>query len=351
MPNVPIIDFARWRDGSAEEKRQFAEELGQVCHRVGFFHLVNHGIDIEFQEKIKSMMRDLFRLPLHEKEKISKTLSPHFRGWEALGTERTNGRVDYREQVDTWTDRAPRAEDPDKPYMRLYGPSQYFEDSVLPGYRALTREWFARCTFVSDALLDAMAVALGLEENFFRQKFGASTDRMSLTKWIYYPGSKTGQHGVNAHKDTGFLTLLLPDGPGLEVQHQNGAWLPVQSVPGAFVVNLGEILQSLTGQYFVATPHRVVTSRERYSCAYFHGPHLDFQVSQKLKLDPKFEKAVAASPFHRNAKFMARKEETAAGVGDMGSPHIPNTYGEQLWNYFSRAYPDIVQSFYPRSRL
>jgi hypothetical protein len=72
---------------------------------------------------------------------------------------------------------------------------------------------------------------------------------MTDRRYIHYPGSPTGQHGVNAHKDTGLVTLLLPDGPGLEIQLQvTGEWVPVETIPGAFVVNLGEILQSLTGQ-------------------------------------------------------------------------------------------------------
>ena len=43
---------------------------------------------------------------------------------------------------------------------------------------------------------------------------------------------------------------------------------------------------------------------------------------------------------------MAKKEETEAGVGDMESDHVAHTYGEMLWNYFSRAYPDIVARHY-----
>ena len=169
---------------------------------------------------------------------------------------------------------------------------------------------------------------------------------MSLIKWIHYPGSDEGQHGVNAHKDAAFLTLLMPDGPGLEIQLLDGSWSAVEAVEGAFVVNLGEALQSLTGHYFVATPHRVVTSRERYSCGYFHGSSLTYRLDQPLELDRRFVERVQASPFHSNARFMARKEETDAGVGDMASEHVAQTYGEMLWNYFSRAYPAIVERHY-----
>ncbi len=106
VATVPVVDFARWAHGSASERQAFADELGEICHKVGFFQLINHNVDDGLQQRVKAMMRELFQLPLEAKEAISKELSPHFRGWEALGTERTNGRVDFREQVDTWSDGA-----------------------------------------------------------------------------------------------------------------------------------------------------------------------------------------------------------------------------------------------------
>ena len=44
---------------------------------------------------------------------------------------------------------------------------------------------------------------------------------------------------------------------------------------------------------------------------------------------------------------MARKHETEAGVGDMQSDYKPAVYGEQLWNYFSRSYPENVAAHSP----
>ena len=43
---------------------------------------------------------------------------------------------------------------------------------------------------------------------------------------------------------------------------------------------------------------------------------------------------------------MARKFETEAGIGDMASEYKPAVYGEQLWNYFERSYPDIMRRYY-----
>jgi isopenicillin N synthase-like dioxygenase len=154
---------------------------------------------------------------------------------------------------------------------------------------------------------------------------------------------------VNAHHDTGFLTVLAAGTtPGLQVENTSGEWIDVPVVPDSFVINLGEMLQAITGNYFVATPHRVITSEPRLSAGYFHGPSLDTRLDP-LPLDPRFEAEVATSSRHRDAGFMAGRDETAAGVGDMRSPHRPSTYGEQLWNYFARSYPANMALHYPRS--
>ena len=44
---------------------------------------------------------------------------------------------------------------------------------------------------------------------------------------------------------------------------------------------------------------------------------------------------------------MTRRSETEAGVPDMQSQYRAAVYGEQLWNYFSRSYPENVERHYP----
>ena len=56
--------------------------------------------------------------------------------------------------------------------------------------------------------------------------------------------------------------------------------------------------------------------------------------------------AVAASPRHRDAGFMAKRHELLAGTTGVSSTSAP-VYGEQLWNYYVRSYPDTVASHYP----
>ena len=88
-----------------------------------------------------------------------------------------------------------------------------------------------------------------------------------------------------------------------------------------------------------------MTTAARQSVGYFHGPSLGASLAP-LPLSPRFAEAVAASPRHRSAGFMAQRAETQAGIGDMGSPNHPDSYGQQLWNYFCRSYPDNVARHY-----
>ena len=104
----------------------------------------------------------------------------------------------------------------------------------------------------------------------------------------------------------------------------------------------------MTGNYLLATPHRVITQEPRLSLAYFHGPSLATPLVP-LPLAKRFGERVAASPRHRNAGFMARRQETEGGIGDMRSQYRAQVYGEQLWNYFERSYPDHVARHYGSS--
>ena len=126
---------------------------------------------------------------------------------------------------------------------------------------------------------------------------------MSLAKFIHYPPTPQGEAGVNAHRDTGFLTVL-DHGPtaGLQVQNQAGEWIDVPAVEGSYVINLGETLQAMTGNYLVATAHQVITTEERYSAGYFHGPSLDVCLAP-LPLDDRYRRGRGRQPPPQQCRF------------------------------------------------
>lgn len=340
---IPVVSLADW-NGPSADRTVFAERLREICHEVGFLQVVDHGVDPDFLRDYFAVLEAFFALPEETKAKMDKHKSPWFRGWERVGTELTDARVDHREQVDVWTELVPDDSGDGPAYLRLRGPNQWLDDDELPGFRRLVERFQTEMEALADELMAAMSLALGLDTDHLQNRFG--TERMSLVKLIHYPPTPPGDAGVNAHHDTGFLTLLWQHRVGgLQVRNQQGEWIDVPVDDNAVIVNLGEMLQAMTGNYFVATMHRVVSDEERYSSAYFHGPELTTDLSP-LPLDDRFVEAVAASEHHREAGFMARHEELVDGARGTTSAPV-DTYGQQLWNYFTRSYPDLVTTHHP----
>jgi isopenicillin N synthase-like dioxygenase len=332
--SIPVIEL-----GSDREDPALGRELGEICHDIGFFVVVDHGVPTGQIAEVFELMERFFALDDDTKAKIDKSNSPWFRGWEAVGSELTNNRVDVREQIDVWTEWPVADEHPPSPVdRRLLGPNQWLPDEVLHGHRRITQEWMNTLGDLGDDILGLLSLGLGLGVDHFRSLFGDQP--MSLVKMIHYPPTPQGAAGVNAHHDTGFLTILAP-GPaaGLQVENPDGDWIDVPAIPDSFVVNLGEMLQAMTGNYFIATPHRVIASEDRLSTGYFHGPSLDTPLAQ-LPLDERYAATVAMSDRHRSGGFMASTAETWAGIADMSSSEHAATYGDQLWRYFARSYPD-----------
>lgn len=339
---IPNYSLARWRHG--DDPTAAADELVRMCHGVGFFTITDHGVPDEFVERYFELLEAFFDLPEHTKARIDKRNSPHFRGWERVGAELTNGRVDHREQLDLSTENDVHPADAEPEYLRLDGPNQWLPDEVLPGFRDAVNQWLQYMGDLAWELMEIMSVGLGLPQHHLRDVFGERP--LSLTKLIRYPRTPEGEAGVNAHKDAGFLTFVVQHGVGgLEALAPDGEWIAVDPPHGAFVVNVGEMLQALTGNYFVAATHRVVATEPRFSAAYFHGPDLRTAI-EPLPLPLHFHEAVAASPRHRNAGFMTKRDEILDGETAISGQVAP-VFGQMMWNYYVRSYPDVVEAHFP----
>jgi isopenicillin N synthase-like dioxygenase len=341
---IPEVDLAAW-NGSVAERDALAARVRSICHEVGFFHLVGHGIEPEFVARHLDHQRRFFELDERDKARIDKARSPHFRGWERVGAELTGGRPDLREQLDLSSEHPVRGLAAQPPYLRLDGPNQWLDEATLPGFREHMGDYFSRMSALADRLLDVFSVGLGLAPDHLRGVFGERP--LSFVKLIDYPPTPPDGAGVNPHHDAGFLTLLLQhDVGGLQVQNHDGVWVDVPPRRDAFVVNIGEMLQEMTGNYFVATTHRVIAGERRQSSAWFHGPDLTTRLDP-LPLDDWFAAAVAASPHHATAGFMARRNEIESGIDGIGGAAGAGVYGQQLWNYYCRSYPDNVARHHP----
>ncbi|KRD17518.1 MULTISPECIES: isopenicillin N synthase family dioxygenase [unclassified Streptomyces] len=277
---LPVIDLSAADRGPRARKLLHAQLHG-AAHDVGFFQLVGHGVGRRETEDLLTAMRAFFALPEAERLAIDNVNSPHFRGYTRTGDERTGGRQDWRDQLDIGAERPARAPGPDEPaYWWLQGPNQW--PGGLPALRTAALAWIERLSAVAEKLLHELLAAIGAPADFYDPVFGERAH--PHLKLVRYPGSAgdgAGQ-GVGAHKDYGFLTLLLQDRVGgLQVQREDGRFHDVPPLDGAFVVNLGELLEVATNGYLLATNHRVVSppsAVERYSVPFFYNPRLDARV-------------------------------------------------------------------------
>ncbi|MFF3939069.1 isopenicillin N synthase family dioxygenase [Streptomyces phaeofaciens] len=277
---LPIIDLSA-ADRGPQARALLRAQLHSAAHDVGFFQLVGHGVPDEDTRRLLTAMRAFFALPEAERLAIDNVNSPHFRGYTRTGDERTGGRQDWRDQLDIGAERPARAPGPGEPaYWWLEGPNQW--PAALPGLRTAALAWIDRLSAVAERLLHELLASIGAAPDFYDPVFGERAH--PHLKLVRYPGSAgdgAGQ-GVGAHKDYGFLTLLLQDQVGgLQVQREDGRFHEVPPLPGAFVVNLGELLEVATNGYLVATNHRVVSppsAVERFSVPFFYNPRLDARV-------------------------------------------------------------------------
>ena len=131
---------------------------------------------------------------------------------------------------------------------------------------------------------------------------------------------------MGAHRDAGVLTLLLaePGSGGLQVREPDAEFIDVDPLPGAFIVNIGEMLEIASGGYLRATEHRVlIGGAERISVPYFFNPRLDAELPVLTLPDD-----LAAN---------------ARGVtADPSNDRIFPVYGRNAWKSRVRAHPDVA---------
>lgn len=333
LPALPVVDLQA-------DVGKLREGLREAAHEVGFFYLTGHQVPDYLMERVLAAARRLFELPQADKDAVAMVHSPHFRGYTRLGGELTRGEVDWREQIDIGPQRQPIG-GPGKPdYLWLQGPNQW--PSAVPELPGIIGEWDVAMTRVARTLLRHWAVSLGSPPDVFDAAFADAP--ATLIKVIRYPARAASPQGVGAHRDSGVLTLLLaePGSRGLQVRrkatHPDGGWIDVPPLDGAFIVNIGELLEVATGGYLRATEHRVNldgAAAQRISVPFFFNPRLDAQIP------------VLSLP----EELAARAAKRWSATDDPSDP-IFAVYGRNAWKSRVRAHPDVAEAHgYSSSRV
>ncbi|NER01945.1 MAG: isopenicillin N synthase family oxygenase [Okeania sp. SIO3C4] len=282
MKSLPIISLSKLEKASSQE----IKNLYDVCYEHGFFYLKEHGVSSEIINQTIEASRKFFQLPedvkLNYRQDIQKVYPKTSRGYIPLYGEFVNKETgfDPKEMFDLGIER-PLSEQP------FTGPTVIPDDTVAPGFASSHYELQNEImTKVVPKLLKGLALALGLEANWFDRYF---TEPALVQRTIYYPAG-TGRAGK--HTDNSVFTVLIQENlplPSLRV-YTKEEWIDAPCVEDAFVINLGDMLQIWTKRLFASTPHEVIhrnSGVSRISIPFFIYPNIDsiiepFGTTQKI---------------------------------------------------------------------
>ncbi|MGO1320039.1 MAG: isopenicillin N synthase family dioxygenase [Galactobacter sp.] len=330
---LPVLDLSTARNVDGSFNPEFLEKLRDAAHNVGFFQLIGYGARSNQAQELLDTLAEFFSRPVEERLELDNRLTSTFRGYTRLGAERTQGRADSREQIDYGPDREPEANVPaGQEYLRLQGHNLFPSEYPVLEERAMA--WAELMSATGAELLSALLTSIGVDPEHFADAFADKPAWMG--KLVHYVGGDlvpgAGKQGVGAHADYGFVTLLLQDQiGGLEVQpHGQEEWIDVDPIPGALVVNLGEMLEVATDGYLMATIHRVTAPPagvDRYSVPFFWSPRLDATVDA--------------------VDLPADLAANARGKSDDPNNPMLSVYGANMLKGFLRAHPEVAKRHYP----
>jgi isopenicillin N synthase-like dioxygenase len=265
---VPVIDVTPLVTARGDATT-VAAAIDDACREVGFFSIVGHGVDRALRVRLDALSREFFALDESEKAEIAMTRGGRaWRGWFPVGGELTSGVPDLKEGIYFGAelgDSHPRV----RAGLPLHGPNLFPRRPVE--LRATVLEYLDAMTHLGHCMMRGLSLALGHDADWFDRTLTA--DPVILFRIFHYPPGADAW-GVQEHTDYGLLTMLGQDGTGgLQVQSTDG-WVDVPGDADAFVCNIGDMLEQLTGGEYRSTAHRVRNSsdRSRLSFPFFFDP-------------------------------------------------------------------------------
>ena len=293
--NLKSVDLSRYDDGPAA-RAELAEEIRIAMTTQGFFTLVNHGLSEDTISHQVDLGHHIFKnTSLEEKEKLQASIIDEgsYHGFKLRG--HWGAGVGVRDKVENFNvhrDMSLR-EQPStvRPYQEEV---QQFIDYTHKD--------------ILFKLLELFAIALKLDdEQFFIKAHSYEGHDETWLRYMEYYDEFTAEEKertkglwLGGHQDLTSLSLLFSQPmTSLQVRDydDNSEWKYVRHVPGAIIVNAGEVMLWWTGNYFKAAIHRVheppIDQRGHNRCGvfYFCVPNDEVVINTLLDKSPVLREA------------------------------------------------------------
>jgi len=273
---IPVLSMSEF-DG---RKGAFTDHIGQGWREFGFVAVCDHGIGEQVIEQAYAAFKSFFALPKEIKQALRLPGKGGARGYTGFGVEQAKDH-DVPDLKEFW--HVGREVEGNNPHPDILLPNLW--PSEIEGFRTSALELYQALDGLGARLLSAVALDLDLPADWFDDKVDRGN---SILRAIHYPPIDNAPEGaVRAarHEDINLITLLIGSREqGLEILTRDGRWIPVTTLPGSIVVNVGDMLQRLTNHVYPSTTHRVVNPpgaaarTSRYSIPFFLHPNPDFVI-------------------------------------------------------------------------
>jgi len=282
--NIPRLDLNDYINGNEAQRKSFSDGIGKAFNETGFVTIANHGMSKELMAELYVEVKKLFDLQEDIKKKYEIVELAGQRGYTSKGREKAKDSTtpDLKEfwQVGQFVE--------EEEMSKEEYPDNILVDE-LPRFNEITKEVYKKLEFAGTHILRAIAVYLGLDENYFDAKIKNGN---SILRGIHYfpitdPDSLAPDAvRAGAHEDINLITLLIgASADGLEVLTREGDWYPIKAQVDDIVVNVGDMLQRLTNNKLKSTTHRVVNpprelmGTSRYSVPFFLHPRSEMSLA------------------------------------------------------------------------
>ena len=284
IPTINISSLLKSNFNSLSAKNTI-KKIEKACIDVGFFQVVEHGINIKEINNICKIGNKFF----NSSEKNKNKLAP--KKWNKKNKNTYRGyfpnNVNGKEGLDLGDLKI-------KPHNSKKYKSPYIEylnlnKSLNKSSIKSLSNYFDNIFSLSEILFKSIIKLYKKDENISNQAF-SRIKTLSTLRFNYYPNQTkpveiSKQDGValgcETHVDSGVFTVLYQDKKGgLQVQNRkNKKWYNVPFNKNALIVNTGLALEYLSKGKFKATNHRVLWNKtKRMSVPFFFEPSYDFKM-------------------------------------------------------------------------
>jgi isopenicillin N synthase-like dioxygenase len=252
---IPVLDMDEYFN--PETKQAFVKKLYDALKNVGFFAVVNSGVDVQILDRGYQACFDFFALPQATKMALFDPAASGQRGYVPGESPKGQSRRDFKEFYHVGRELDEQQQTRLNFWKNIWPQEFNLKDPLFALFKAL-EEYMV-------PLEQAMAEAIGEPSDLFSHM---TKEGDVLLRAIHYPATPPKNTLWAAeHTDIDLFTILpRATAQGLQLRNADGEWIDVKVPEHAFIVNAGDIHSGR---------HRVVAKNdgyERYSVVFFVHP-------------------------------------------------------------------------------